>query len=219
VVAPNKGRGLDMELNPVRNPVKKSKGKYPGYFLSLRMDRMVGVESTLERDQALLLDFDPSVRAFVEQPEEIEYRDGLKWRTCIPDFLVVRADNRTYFEVKPEAKAVKPEYARKFSLIRSAIEARGDRYRVVTEMTIRRQPRLQTLERIHHYARVNVSDAEATDILKTVRRRCDAPLQELVAFLNSRDAMQVICRLVVLGGLRVDLSKPFGRASIITASL
>lgn len=208
-----------MELNPVRNPVKKSKGKYPGYFPSLKMDRMVGVESTLERDQALLLDFDPSVKAFVEQPEEIDYRDGLKWRSYTPDFLTVRADGRTYFEVKPEAKAVKPKYVRKFLLVRSVLEARGDRFRVVTEMTIRRQPRLQTLERIHYFARLNISDAEATDILKTVRRQCDAPLHELVAFLSSRDAMQVICRLVVLGGLRVDLSRPFGPASIITASL
>lgn len=41
---------------------------FPGWYYAACMDRLVECESWLERDHALLLDFDPQVVAFVAQP-------------------------------------------------------------------------------------------------------------------------------------------------------
>lgn len=67
-----------------------------GIIPSKKNDENVWFESALERDFALLMESDPDVGKYEEQPIIIEYLDGDKFRTYTPDFLVtfVKASNK-----------------------------------------------------------------------------------------------------------------------------
>lgn len=102
----------------------------------------VAVESTLERDFALLQRFDPDVALVEEQPVRIDFADG----TYVPDFLV------TYRRGDRPAWLVEVKYSTDPALVAGALEARftaarayarhhGWVFSVATEQDIR-TPRL-----------------------------------------------------------------------------
>lgn len=108
----------------------------------------VQVESTLERDFALLCRFDPSVASVEEQPVRIEYGDADgRARSYVPDFLV------TYKGGRPVPRLVEIKYSTDPMLVSGQLEGRfaaarayarrqGWRFQVVTELEIR-APRLE----------------------------------------------------------------------------
>lgn len=108
----------------------------------------VQVESTLERDFALLCRFDPSVAGIEEQPVRIEYDDADgRARSYVPDFLV------TYRGSRPVTRLVEIKYSTdpmlisgqldgRFAAARVYARRRGWRFQVVTELEIR-TPRLE----------------------------------------------------------------------------
>jgi len=54
---------------PVRSfPSYKGQRNFPGLYWSATVSGHVGFESWLERDHAMLLDFDPAIVAFAAQP-------------------------------------------------------------------------------------------------------------------------------------------------------
>jgi hypothetical protein len=69
-----------------RGGVRKNIGKTP----SLKAGRPVWWESLLERDYIVLLEFDPDVITFVEQPFRVRYSFEGRVRHYTPDFLVER---------------------------------------------------------------------------------------------------------------------------------
>jgi len=109
--------------------------------------RAIAVESTLERDFALVQRFDPTVAAVDEQPVRIEYRTiGGSRRFYVPDFLV------THHQPGPFTKLVEVKFStdpallsgtldERFGAARAFALARGWSFEVVTEKHIR-TPRL-----------------------------------------------------------------------------
>jgi hypothetical protein len=90
---------------PVRSfPSMRGQAHFPGLRWSATSGRHVGYESWLERDHAMLLDFDPEVVGYSSQPFWLRWHDGRRRRHA-PDFFVrlidgtgvvvdVRADDR-----------------------------------------------------------------------------------------------------------------------------
>jgi hypothetical protein len=109
--------------------------------------RAVAVESTLERDFALLQRFDPTVATVEEQPVRVEYRTtGGSRRFYVPDFLV------THQWPGLPTKLVEVKFSTDPALVSGALDerlaaawafasARGWTFEVVTEKHIR-TPRL-----------------------------------------------------------------------------
>jgi hypothetical protein len=57
------------DVPPVRDFASyRGQRHFPGLYYSVTLDRHVGYESWLERDHAMLLDFDPLVTGFASQP-------------------------------------------------------------------------------------------------------------------------------------------------------
>jgi hypothetical protein len=93
------------DVPPVRSfPSLRSQAHFPGLRWSATSGRHVGYESWLERDHAMLLDFDPEVVGYSSQPFWLRWHDGRRRREA-PDFFVrlidgtgvvvdVRADDR-----------------------------------------------------------------------------------------------------------------------------
>lgn len=70
----------------------RSQEHFPGWWWSATTGRHVGYESWLERDHAMLLDFDPAVVGFSSQPFCLCWHDGVRSRRHPPDYFARRAD-------------------------------------------------------------------------------------------------------------------------------
>jgi len=84
------------DCQPVRSfPAYKGQGNFPGLWWSATMGRHVGFESWLERDHAMLLDFDPQVVGFAPQPFWLLWRAAAgRERAHAPDWFA-RLDDGT----------------------------------------------------------------------------------------------------------------------------
>lgn len=108
----------------------------------------VRVESTLERDFALLCRFDPSVALIEEQPVRIEYNDADgRTRSYVPDFLVNHRGGRPMprlVEIKysTDPMLVSGQLEERFAAASAFARRQGWRFEVVTELDLR-TPRLE----------------------------------------------------------------------------
>jgi len=93
---------------PIRK-ITKSNRSISGYFNSRKNKRMVAFESGLEHDFFLLLEFDPSVLSFEEQPFKLQYECEGSKHYYTPDVLVHYADFSSIYEVKYQAIIDKDE--------------------------------------------------------------------------------------------------------------
>jgi hypothetical protein len=96
---------------PVRDPLKNPGGY--GYAVPSKkkgkMVEMVHCESGIERDYAYLLDYDPRVVSYEEQPCKIAYFFEQKERFYTPDFAVYwREQPPSLVECKPASKLDDP---------------------------------------------------------------------------------------------------------------
>lgn len=132
---------------PVRTVPKNSRS-LTGLVPNPRTQSMTAFESSLERDFLLLLDFDPDVEFFEEQPVTIVYHDATgRRRTYTPDVLVrYRTDRLQARHTKPRLCEVKycedlrqhwAEYRPKFRAAQRYAQQQGWRFRVVTERHVR----------------------------------------------------------------------------------
>jgi hypothetical protein len=82
--------------------IKKSHISVTGYFSSYKNKRQINFESKLEHDFYLLLEFDETVKSYIEQPFKVYYIYQDKKRRYTPDTLVNYVDGtQKVFEVKP----------------------------------------------------------------------------------------------------------------------
>ncbi len=141
---------------PVRK-VSNRGGNIIGYFPSNKMKRMIAFESTIERDEVNLLDYDKEVLAFEEQPLAIPYKYKNKTVTYTPDFLVIKAHFRILVECKPAALIRTEDNQRKFDIARSWCKEHDYKFEVATDEQIRSGFRLQNVKRLTQCARHVVS--------------------------------------------------------------
>jgi hypothetical protein len=74
-------------------PSFKGQRNYSGLWWSATGGRHVGFESWLERDTAMMMDFDPSITSFSCQPFQLHWRDDEgKRRRHVPDWFARMAD-------------------------------------------------------------------------------------------------------------------------------
>ena len=82
----------------------RSTGKYPSW----KMGRMIHWESINELNAFRLLDCDPSVKSYCEQPCQIRYvLDGVE-RVHYPDILVTTTAGKQLWEVRVRSNASEP---------------------------------------------------------------------------------------------------------------
>lgn len=89
---------------PVRSfPAVRDHKNYPGLWWSATTRRHVGFESWVERDVAMMLDFDPDVTGYSSQPFWLHWPGEGRGRRHAPDFFVRRADGgAVVVDVRPD---------------------------------------------------------------------------------------------------------------------
>lgn len=202
-----------MSVRRITNGGKKIIGKFP----SRKNGRAVWYESQLERDLIHLLEIDPDVVSYREQPFKIRYvlNGGIHLYT--PDFLVERTKRKQVVEVKTEKDAEKEENKAVFA--RAALICQRDGYEFVlaTDKTIREQPRLDNVKLLYKYSGTPVPNEHQIHAYAFFAKRKKSTIAEMVNFFASKGSgMQVVYALIYLGILWVDLSKPIGAKSIVS---
>jgi len=183
---------------------------------------MTAFESSLERDFLLLLDFDPDVEFFEEQPVKIIYHDAKgRRRTYTPDVLV------RYRTAPPQARHTKPllcevkyrddlrqhwvEYRPKFRAAQRYARQQDWRFHVVTERHVR-TPYLENVKFLRSYRTLPVNDSYRTQLLSTLATlEATNPASLLAAVCQDRwqqaQLLPILWQLVATRQIGTDLEQ------------
>src|SRR6185312_11832276 len=111
-----------------RKIVRRSNHRPTGKYPSWKAQRMLQWESTNELNAFRLLDADPSVIAFAEQPARISYSIAGVTHVHFPDILVVTHSSRSFWEVKPNFNAALPEIQERTNFLSRELQGYGYEY-------------------------------------------------------------------------------------------
>jgi hypothetical protein len=191
---------------------------------------MAHFESTLERDLFLLLEFDPNVRFFEEQPVRIEYQDEQgKQRSYTPDVLVTYHSTLDapwphrpeLLEVKYESelKAKAQELQPKFEAAEAYVLRHDWQFRVATERDIR-TPRLQNVRLLLPYRTALADELSEARLLHFLDEEGPQELDALLRAVASTDearavALPSVWRLLATGTVFADLDQPIGLRTLL----
>lgn len=155
---------------PVRKVSQRGRKNVVGKFPSLKMGRMIAFESTLELDYLHLLEYEQEVSWFEEQPLTLAYEFEGEAHHYTPDFHLIRRGQDWLTECKPDKFVKTEENQRKFAAAESWCEARGWRFKVVTDEELRLGCRLKNVKFLWPFARHSIGPA--------IRSRLQARLLE-----------------------------------------
>ena len=104
------------QVAPVRSfPSFRGQVSFPGLYYAATMDAHVGFESWLERDVAMMLDFDPAVVAFSSLPFWLTWAQDGRQRRHAPDYFARLADGTgVVIDVRPDDR-IEPRDAEAFA--------------------------------------------------------------------------------------------------------
>jgi len=192
----------------------------------------VAFESALERDLYLLLDFDPAVAHFEEQPVTITYQDpvGVN-RRYTPDVLVQsiptlrgQRDHRSVlYEIKyrDDLRTHWHAYRAKFKAARRYARSQGWVFRLLTEREMR-TPYLQNVKFLRQYRERRFDCGDRHQTLTILAGRGETEPETLLAWLSPdrwerARLLPVLWHLIAIGEVRADLTGPLTMRSRIWA--
>jgi len=146
----------NQEENMAVRKVSNRGGNIVGHFPSLKLGRMVGFESLIERDFVYLLDYEPAVEHFSEQPLVIEYQHAGRKRRYTPDFHVICGGHPFLFECKPAQLVDDPKNQIKFEAARSWCQEQGWTFGIVTDEHLASNWRIANIKLLTQFARYSI---------------------------------------------------------------
>ncbi|RQH12666.1 TnsA endonuclease N-terminal domain-containing protein [Bradyrhizobium sp. RP6] len=206
-----------------RKVVTYRSGHFTGFVPSRKNKDMVQYESILERDYIQLLESDPDVLKYSEQPKALRWSDGVQNYKTTFDFVVTRRDGTKYLvEVKPLAKVIKYKLNELYGYARAAAIAKGySDLELWTDREIRAMPRLGNAELIVSSEtgfREQAFELALFTAIASMRRHADrATIRELRAAskLGTAAYWQII-RMVARGQLiPADATAPLDDRAIL----
>lgn len=192
-----------------RKVVSRSRAIGTGKYPSWKMGRMIQWESVHERNAFRLLDADPAVKAFSEQPCEIEYRIAGETRSHFPDILVETHFGKELWEIKRGiGDALDADVVARTRLMESDLPPLGYRYRLVTGEQLRAEPMLSNVRTLLRWGR---AEPDSTDRLMLADAFAEHGARRWGDVLSGRfgpNGRAVACRLLLEGFLRMNMAQP-----------
>jgi len=191
-----------------RKVVSRSNARSAGKYPSWKMGRMMHWESNNELNAFWLLDSDPKVIRFSEQPCQIVYvMDGLE-RIHYPNILVTTAGGKQLWEVKPRSNAADPDILARAAFLSCVLPRWGYEYRTVLAEDLARQPRLRNANLLLSLGKRAVSDAEFEDVRRTMAEQGSLAWAEACAGNHGPRGREILCSLALRGVLTIDMNLP-----------
>lgn len=194
------------EQSRVEQIVKRSNTRPSGKYPSWKTGRMQQWKSVEVLHLMRLLDFDPAITSFCEQPCEIDYSLNGDVRLHRPDLFVEVNLEKEIWDVIPASKVL--ECAARTVLVRKELARLGYIYRIVTELELAKQPRLQNVQVILWFGRRQASVCEREVVRRIVSREGYVTWGDAYQAAYGRIGRETLCRLVLEGALVFDLSQP-----------
>jgi hypothetical protein len=180
------------------------KGKYPSW----KMRRMLQWESENELNAFRLLDCDPDVTRFHEQPCKVMYVLDGQARSHYPDILVERNGRKELWEVKSESQAEEPEVVTRTALLIQGLPFWGYTYLVVLAKDLSMQPRQCNACFLLGFGRCAVTDCEREFIRRALARHGSLLWSDACSEEYGPRGREIFCSLVLRGVLTIDLNLP-----------
>lgn len=182
------------------------------------MNRMMQWESVNELNAFRLLEADPSVIRFSEQPFVIKYVMNGEEFYHYPDILFETTDTKHLWEVKPNAYASRPEVAARTALLRNQLPNHGYKYDLVLAEDLARKGRLHNIKKLLIHGRSRVSPLLREHIRQLFISKPNMTLGSIVNAPSIEVSVREIYRLILDGVLRCDLENPLTMESRLTHS-
>ena len=190
----------------------KNIGKFP----SLKNGKLVWFESHLERDFIYLTEFDKDVVQYREQPFKIQYLLDGKRHNYFPDFLLERKDKKQVIEIKPQSKTEKDDFIYFSKIMKNHLAKEGYEYLVITDSSIRLQPKLSNIKLLWRYARLPINTKHKILLYELFDNSKSFSFIEICSFLEqAKELRELIYTLLFHGCLITDIEKPITRDSVI----
>ncbi|MGW7027117.1 TnsA-like heteromeric transposase endonuclease subunit [Streptomyces xanthophaeus] len=203
------------DVPPVRDfPSYRGQRHFPGLYWSAATGRHVGFESWLERDHAMLLDFDRQVVGFASQPFWLFWRDEAtrRGRSHAPDYFARAVDGRALVVDCRPVDRVDERSAAAFAVTRQVCEAVGWAYRLVGELDPVRVANLRWLAGYRHPRHAATGRVAAVRAAFAV----PAPLMAQAATVGDPiEVLPVVFHLLWSRVLGADLSRPLGDFTLV----
>jgi hypothetical protein len=204
-------------VSPVREfPTFRGQRNFPGSWWSATTGGHVGYESWLERDQVMLLDFDPGVVSVASQPFWLSWSAAGGTRRHAPDFFARLSDGTgVVIDVRADDR-IKPDDAEVFMVTAEACESVGWAYRRVGVVDAVLAANVRWLAGYRHRRCFHPDRAAQLRAVFASPRM----LSEGIAAAGERLAfLPVLFHLLWTGVLVCDLAmSPLGSASMLTAA-
>lgn len=203
-----------MKSRKIRNTgTLKNIGKFP----SIKNGKIVWFESHLERDFIYLTEFDKDVIQYREQPFKIQYLFDGKTHNYFPDFLIERKNKKQVIEIKPQSKVEKDEFIHFSKVMTNHLTKENYEYLVITDSTIRLQPRLSNIKLLWRYARIPITTKHKIMIHELFTDSSSISLSNICSFLNQEKVQrELLYTLLFHSYLLTDIEKPITADSIIS---
>lgn len=200
-----------------RKVVSRSKARSTTKYPSWKMARMTQCESSYELLAHRLLDVNPAVRSFSEQPLTIRYiLDGVEHRHY-PDILVVLIDgSQELWEVKSKKDAAEAETQARTCFLQAALPGYGFAYRIVLGEDLGREPRMSNVRQMLIWGRPSISLLEYELMRAALRLKPSLTWAEAQSVLGPR-GRHIVARHVLEGRLAFDLDAKLTPATVFTA--
>lgn len=186
---------------------------------SLKNQRMVACESFNEQKLAYLLEAHPHVKAYVEQPFILKWKDasGIRHKH-IPDFLVkMKNGEQLVIEVKPDNALDDMQLVERTKLLSQILPAyESKRYVLVTSSQIELNA-LENARTIKRFSYVRVDDFEVETIrVKFSDTSKPMTFEILVEIAGIPMAGDKIKSLIRVGMLGFDMNRPFNSETVLS---
>lgn len=199
-----------------RKVVSRSRARATGKFPSIKMNRMLQWESINELNAFRLLEVNPAVIKFREQPCELRYMLHDEARVHYPDILVHLNEGKEFWEIKASEEAKQRKVVERTKFLSQALPNYGYGYRVVLGEDLGRRVRLENIKSILAYGRKEVPALVREKVRQIFCRYPEIQLGELIEVSKKTIGRDEIFRLIRDGDLSCDLELALTPHSILT---
>jgi hypothetical protein len=177
------------------------------------------LESKLEMDTFLAMEFDPKVEAYLTQPASFYIVvDGKKVRHTPDGLLIFDGGEMAFVQVKPAQTAYSPEYQRKFKQYQRFFSTQlGFPYILFTEQDLGESKAVVNLQQLFHFLDVKVSSIAKNRILKNMPPQFSVFDLEQTCKDHGRDDF-FAWALIAHGHIAYDNSKLLTRSSLVSVA-
>ena len=200
----------------VRNLIHRGAQRPVFKVPSVSLRRNVQCESLLEVDLALLLDIDPSVTSYGEQPATLRFSLHGEEAWHVPDFLAIRNSQTIFIEVKFE-KDVNTVIDQRTQVLKEHLIRAGHSYLLLTEKQIRRPNAISNARQVLRRACHSITDIALLTSFERLRKQGMTTLGAWSWNHSGSDDAIAMAHLVMRGYARTDMNHQLDRSTIVAA--